>query len=620
MDQGKGNFTLNYSFSTGAANKPLKTALKDLLILDDVTISLVSHDAALVANPRTDKMLIVSSSMANLLLECDSFRTCEQHLQHIKKIFNLSELLVAELKKVITTMSDKGLMLSAETFKTNLLAKAVPLQIRSDRQWVLGIGSCDRPQLLRRLLDSALPYLRDYSPKPEFIFVDDSREQHNRLKNYQIVKSFCQELNIDAHCWDRKNRADFANKCARENPECAQSIQWLLNPEIHGDDAGSYGIGKNFIQLFTHQKPLIMLDDDCIISPMSKIDNKRNVCLRAEKDRFITFTAMNELLKTTSREEINPFQAHLEQLNRSVIDSILSSEKSLDDPDVWQELKRTDVFEFSYKDYVGLTTNCIAGAQHSRQMNIFFNYPKDVIHHEAFLESVLHQGNIKQISWRGPLSNNLNKYLPFVCSTMAGLAADDMPIPTIPIGRSEDLFLGEMKTYLQPGSQTYQFNWALPHLPDPQRTWNPQEAQTVVPVSTSLILRKILRDCAENCPYDRKIERLNYFAQHVERLVNGARSDVKKYVGDTAIDHLTYEIFKLENSLHSVKNHRLYLKGVRQLLESYKQELMRLLNTGSSVIIDEFLQFATPMGHAFRQWPKIVELARIFHLDGYQNN
>ena len=172
-----GNFNFNYSFSPEATTQKMEPALKELLVLGDVKISHINDSTALVVNLRTGKVLTLANAMVNLVQNCDAFRTIKQHLHYIKKLFNLPDQVVSELKSVITSMNENGMMLSAEAFKTQLLQDYTPEKNVSERRWVLGVGSCDRPKLLKRMLDSALPYLQEYSPKPKFIFVDDSREK-----------------------------------------------------------------------------------------------------------------------------------------------------------------------------------------------------------------------------------------------------------------------------------------------------------------------------------------------------------------------------------------------------------------------------------------------------------
>lgn len=577
--------------------------LNNLFVLDNVVITPSGPNTVVMSNARTSKVIEIQEVMSELVLYFNIFRTTEGHLLHIKTTLNAPENILNELKNTLVMLQQYGMLLTALDCK-KLIIENNKISYNGTNTWVLGIHSCDRPDALAQLLSSAAPYLKEMPTKPKFVFVDDSRDSLNQTKNQEIVNDFCQTLGLPIHYWNRNKRSQFATNLGKKLPDLSDSIQWMLNPNQHESTKISTGLAKNFIQLHAINQKLILLDDDCLLTPLHMEHCQPGVSLDFNKSRFFAFQDNRQLAKKTNKSSTNPFEEHLNHL-----DSNLTHHVNLNDfsnIQIWATLTRHRAFQLNSKSYIGNTVNSIVGAQSTRRSDNFYYHADDAKQLNDFLQQNAQAQQLEQLSWHGPEQNSISKTWAFVCTTMSGLGALNVPIPTIPVGRIQDTFLGELCTYLYPNMQSFRFNWALLHKPTPIRTWNPNAAPTTGPLISAHILQDILKECHSTCKATTSEKRMLHYLNRLDAIVTADGKIIEKHITDLITTHFAREVRALNDIKDRTNKQPLYCKGIEHLLNTKKQMLVSLIDDASALKKD-FLEVATPLIIAFKDWTQIIE-------------
>lgn len=577
--------------------------LNNLFVLDNVVITPSGPNTVVMSNARTGKVIEIQEVMSDLAFYFNIFRTTENHLLHIKATLNAPENVLNELKKTLVMLQQHGMLLTALDCKKSIIENN-KTAYNSTSTWVLGIHSCDRPDALSQLLSSAALYLEKMPTKPKFVFVDDSRNVLNQTKNKEIVNGFCQTLNFPIHYWDRNKRGQFAVDLGKKLPSLSSSIQWMLNPHQHESTKVSTGLAKNFIQLHAINQKLILLDDDCLLTPLHMEHCQPGVSLDFNKSRFFAFQDNSQMTKKTHENSANPFAEHLSHL-----DSHLTHHIDLNDFSnikVWATLTRHRAFQLNSKSYIGNTVNSIAGAQSTRRSDNFYYHADDAAQLNDYLQRNTQAQQLEQLAWHGPEQNSISKTWAFVCTTMSGLGALNVPVPTIPVGRIQDTFLGELYAYLYPDMQSFRFNWALLHKPTPKRTWNPNAAPTTGPLISTHILQGILKECYSTCKATTPEKRMLHYLNRLDAIITADDEVIEKRITDLITTHFAREIRALNDIKDRANEQPLYCNGVEHVLNSKKQMLVSLINDASALKKD-FLEVTTPLVHAFKDWSQIIE-------------
>lgn len=585
----------------------LDTVLEHLFILDDVSIKSSGAGAVIMSNARTRKVIEIQAIMSNLIGHCDRFRTLDHHLAHISERLNLPHNIQNELRQTLLLLKQHGMLLAAVDVKKKITPTNEPLPSTRTIPWVLGIHSCDRPHSLALLLSSAIQHLNDLDSKPQLIFIDDSREKENQLKNKAILTTFCTSTGLILNYWDRAQRSQFSLNLAKKIPQHSRSIHWLIDPNSHSVEANSTGLAKNFMLLHTINKNLIMLDDDCLTTPYRMPHCQLNTSLQFNEDKFFAFSNDDELQEKIQELSINPFEEHLAALNGRIVDNFKNN--NAEDSAIWKEMHRDQALQLNEKSHIGMTVNSIVGTLNTRHISAFYSHSQHADQLELFLQKNNESNQLTQLFWCGPAQQTVNKLINFTCTTMSGIKACSIPAPSIPIGRGQDSFLGGMYAYLYPNTHTTIFDWALKHSPTPKRTWNPSEQPTFQTYRAIDVLRKILIHCHTTCGQSTFEKRMAYYLNTLQEWALCSDSQLKIHLKNMISTAATQSIQAWTETRCSVNDYPLYRNGSETIINGKKSELVSLFND-ISTLKDDFLALATPIIPAFKDWPAIIDFVQ----------
>ena len=144
-------------------------------------------NTVLLHKVRTGQRMMVQPDLAQALQQCTAFRTLEAHAQRIMQAIPALKEHAQSVSETLETVRSKGLLESSrETW--GRLTHASDTGTATPAPCRLFVLTCDRPDALRRLLDSL-----QRSPLPTAIegiwVIDDSRQEDAVAENADIIAS-----------------------------------------------------------------------------------------------------------------------------------------------------------------------------------------------------------------------------------------------------------------------------------------------------------------------------------------------------------------------------------------------------------------------------------------------
>lgn len=589
------------------------TGLKDLFVIDDIEFSLYDDLNGFAFNPRNQKCCCLSYPQYELLKQCDRMLTVDLHIKKIIERKAHAGLLRTELEEILVNLKLKGMVLTAADIVAkfeldNNTTRPDPEDKQSWKQqgWTLAVGSADRPELLARMLKTAEPFIRELEVRPRFIMVDDSRVSKNQGLNKQAAEKFSRNCELEFEYWDRDSRSVFSNDLIKKLPDCKNSIQYLLSPQAHSSATNTIGQVRNLILLRALGKPLLMLDDDCLINPVSETDYHQNGLKFAYSGRNAGISAsIDELFLGLQECPVNPFKEHLEVLETSVQDQFNYNKDELLKPGCWQGILKDDLHSISANDFVGMSINAIAGALNARPMSWVFKLEN---HQQQQAIELIDKSQadtqLEQAAWVGSSYDELGKSIGLIGTTICGIACLPLIPPLIPVGRNEDIALGETIKFIYPQSRVYMFAWGLPHLPEPKRYWNPLEAQTEPAYDANPMCMNLIEMLGHSCAYVDPGERLSYLAASLRNTIGGSAYE---FIRETYFYHHSHELCAYDASSKTAAASVQYQRGCEQM-QSYHMSKLDDADTSINTLLPEFESVLASFSQALEDWPEIWHL------------
>ncbi len=437
--------------------------------------------------------------------------------------------------------------------------------------WVLAICTCDRPLLLSRLLASISPYLVDLVVQPYLLVIDDSRDPKTVLLNDARTQKFCEENSLRYEYWNRQKRTDFCSKLANELPDYKKSILYLLSPSAHHPELISTGQVRNFAILNAMEKPMLMLDDDCLIEPLEVVDYDKEVRQRYTGRRAIIKTSFDELTDKLVNSTVNPFIEHLEVLAGGA-----------------------------------LSVNSIAGAFPARSMEWVYclQNKEDVVNAANFLDNLDNDAalEIDQISWNGRPHNIMDKRTPFICTTLCGIPPLPLIPPMPPIDRNQDQVLGASILFLYEECQVYKFGWGLPHLPEPKRSWLPMRDQPASTYNNASFYLILMHQLKAEIPFNYAEDKLQYLAMSLSQL--GEQDDLKTKIKETIQFQYTSLIDLIKKSASNAKGYDRYVNDCKRMIQVQEAQIKQI-DSQLKEREKDLKDFAYSFSEALSDWPTI---------------
>ena len=462
------SFSLDITVDPASGFKPLP----DLVAFDLCKAYPVPGGNLLLHNTRTGKRAMVMPEVHASLLRCGQFKTIDQHVANIIESNPGMQGQQADMHKVLQSMLDAGIMISAKKLCDRLKLK--PESVIGEKEAiapVVAIITWERPEALERLLTSIVANC-DTRKIHRLYVIDDSRKAENISRNQALVAKFAAGAKTPLHYFGQDEQQSLLGDLTKRLPEHENAIRFLAD-QSRWRDHWTSGLARNLALLLSCGRRLVMMDDDTICDVYSARQPKPNITFSDEPREAEFFSG--EQGWAAQHQELNPDpvdrhmqclglsfsealnvlgQSHLKAAGFSNASALLTSELDTDSPVLMTECG---------------SLGCPGTGSNTWLPDMAPEALKRMLASEQKTNDALN----KRFAWLG---RNQPHFSPRSnMSAMTGFDNRQLLPPYLPITRGEDRLFGNMLDYIFPSAVTLDYPWAVPHLPIPQREWREQD-------------------------------------------------------------------------------------------------------------------------------------------------
>jgi hypothetical protein len=464
----KTDFSMDITVKPGGGFTPLP----DRVAFDLCKAYPVPGGNLLLHNTRTGKRTMVMPEVYASLLSCGQFQTLDQHVTNIIDRNPGMQDQQADIRQVLQTMLDSGMMVSAKKTCDALTRKPETLAEGKDYEApVVAIITWERPEALERLLTSIVSNCKTSKLYRVYV-IDDSREIENIDKNRALVEKFAAELETPLKYFGQDEQQSLLGDLSKRLPEFETSIRFLAD-QSQWREHWTSGLARNLALLLSCGRRLVMMDDDSLCDVYNPGQPKPEISF-SDDPREADFFA-NELEWAERHQAMNPDpidrhmqclglsfsealnvlgQNHLKPAGLTNATALLTSELHPDSPVLMTECG---------------TVGCPGTGRNTWLPDMAPESLKRMLASDKKTTNALNN----RLVWSG---RNHPHFAPRPnMSAVTGFDNRQLLPPYLPITRGEDRLFGNMLDFVFPTAVTLDYPWAVPHLPIPQRVWRSED-------------------------------------------------------------------------------------------------------------------------------------------------
>lgn len=501
MNDKKG-FSIGMTVDPAVSFKPLP----DHVAFDLCRAYPVSGGNMLIHNTRNGKRAMVTPEVYATLVRCNQFKTLDDHSAAIIENNPAMQGQQADIRKVLQTMLDGGIMISAKSACEKFKQKAGETTGEEEPGApVVAILTWERPQALERLLESITTNC-DTESFHRLYVIDDSREAENINRNQALTSRFASEISAPLQYFGRSEQNNLITELVKQLPEHESDIRFLTD-HSRWSDHWTAGLSRNLALLLSCGRRLVMMDDDAICDVYDPPLPKHNVTF-SDKPREADFFA-SEQEWAHLKQPINPdpINRHMRCLGLTFSEALTVLGEEHLKPAGFANATALQLSELQPDSDV-LMTECGSLGCPGTSNNTWLPFMAPVS-----LKRMLASGDRTTQAlgsrkvWSG---RNQPHFAPR--SNMSQITGFDnrrtLP-PYLPIMRGQDRLFGMMLDFVFPESIVLDYPWAVPHLPVPERRWRDKDLDFTPANSFPKLLVEKIIEYKSSCPSASPIDRLS---------------------------------------------------------------------------------------------------------------
>lgn len=412
-------------------------------------------------------MAILKHEVMLALGLCDRLRPSEDQIDRIGERLPHLQAHRDTIRQALSALQQQGLLMSADEFMRPL-RQSSPHAIETPFD-SLYIRTCGRRQALTRLLDQLAVEPHRSNPLSRYVVIDDSPDPDSRRFVRDLVKTRRAATGLPLIYFGPADRQRFTQWLARQLALDAETLGWLWLDDA-GDTEPGYGTGLNLALALTAGKRFAVIDDDAIPIPYAAPVPDRAICFSSEDPAVRCY--LDPIWQKQQPLSLDPIRGHGENLGE-VVSRYCPASRSADQ--LFQALERKDLYRLRSDSSVRITVNGLYGDPGTAGMAWVFHTDHDgqadLIRDAATYRERLSRRQV----WKGrgtPTLSPVNSRA-LMTTTLTGIDNATLVLPTLPRGRQEDTVLGTLMAVLYPQALQLELPWALPHVPEETRSWNP---------------------------------------------------------------------------------------------------------------------------------------------------
>lgn len=282
------------------ADAPLYAAI------DAMVAPLSSDEYAFIAKESGERH-VLSHHVLQTLDQCREFRPIDEHVVRVASVVpGLTQH--DRVRKGLEGLANAGLLIKDSDYLDRL--KRIP-EPGSRSLHAIYIRACDRPQQLKKLLDSLANYERKFRVARPLVLLDDSTDARNQDQNRDLLREFARAVGNPVSYFGPSERSRLRERLLKAVPGTEKSLEWLLDRGPRTRRAGG-GRSWNIALLLSAGRMFAMLDEDFRF-PLRRLQEVRtglepNPSVAASA-RF--FRRLEDALSAGEEETEDPFDSHL---------------------------------------------------------------------------------------------------------------------------------------------------------------------------------------------------------------------------------------------------------------------------------------------------------------------
>ncbi len=502
---------------------------------------------------------------------------------------------------MLEQLRQQGLLVSAATLLKGLEGERGPDLPGLDKVAIL---TCDRPQLLKRLLESLVDNERRHGNRYHYLVFDDSRRIEHQRQNRALVQALREE-GYRASYEGPEEQAARVQALTEALPEHREVIRWLLaREEKHRITTGRLG---NHMLLATVGERFLHMDDDMVCRPV-RLAHRREGIEISGRER-VPFFFPDPISKEQALEplEEDPLKAHGDVLGYTLSQACARLPAS-PDLDTFAHLKSPEMELASPHTPVLMTSTGTVGDPGTASNHWLYLIEDDAACRRFFAsEAAYRRYRSHRDLWLSAERYQFNTSSSVMTSALRGIDQRALMPPFFPFGENVDYFFGGCVRYLHPHALGFDFPWSLGHLPEPVRRW-PEDA---LDRPSGLSMLGFLGDIALGLT-------ARSFSRHPERRLEllGETFLALADAEDKTLDGIVTErrMFLYTDTLSRLDRQRLRFPDAPPYWRKDMQRLMaaygRAIQSHEETAWPPLREALGSLGEALRAWPGLWKVAR----------
>ena len=422
----------------------------------------------LLHNTRNGKRAMVMPEVHATLVSCNQFQTLDQHVANIVNTNPGMQGQQADIRDVLQTMLDSGIMVSAKNLCDTLTRKPeTPDEVEIIHSPVVAIITWERPEALERLLASIVSNCS--TKKLHHLYViDDSRKTENISQNQALVKKFAAEIETPLKYFGQDEQQSLLDHLAKRLPEHENAIRFLADQSKWRDHWTS-GLARNLALLLSCGRRLVMMDDDTLCDVYDPARPKPDITF-SDEPREADFFA-NEKGWMARHQPMNPdpVDRHMQCLGLTFSEALDVLGKNHLKPAGFTNATTLLTSELHADSPVVVTECGSLGCPGTGSNTWLPDMAPASLKRMLASEKKTNDAINTRFVWVG---RNQPHFAPRPnMSANTGFDNRQLLPPYLPITRGEDQLFGYLLDFIFPSAVTLDYAWAVPHLPIPLREW-----------------------------------------------------------------------------------------------------------------------------------------------------
>jgi hypothetical protein len=572
----------------------------------------------LLHNTRNGKRAMVKPEVYASLLLCNQFKTFAEHVAAIIERNPGMQGQQADIRKVLQSMLDSGIMLSAKSASEKYKIKVENKNGQKDNTApVVAILTWERPQALERLLESIATNCETDKFHRLYI-IDDSRKVENISQNQALTERFNSKISSPLQYFGRAEQQSLVSELVRQLPEHKSAIHFLTD-HSRWKDQWTAGLARNLALLLSSGRRLVMIDDDAICEVHNPPHQKHDITFSDNPREAAFFGDEQEWAHLQQPINPDPINRHMQCLGLTFSEALTVLGQNHLKPAGFTNATALQISELQ-PDSAVLVTECGSFGCPGTKKNTWLPNMASVS-----LKRMLASGKRTTQAlgsrkvWSG---RNQPHFAPRSnMSQITGFDNRQMLPPYLPILRGQDRLFGIMLDFIWPESVVLDYPWAVPHLSLPDRQWRDRDLDFTPADSFPKFFFEKIVEHKSSCPSASPVDRLAALSTWFNDMATADTDSLTAMYRDNRLSRDSEFLQKLTALLATAEaapvNWQNYLRnGIAQLnadLNKVSREDFEVRGLPATLEGDALITFWkvvwSDFSAALKAWPEIRDVA-----------